>query len=232
MLNKQVRSSLLRLDEFVGKWQNLWQGAVSSIYCRKGCSGCCNLAVHASFPEAIAAITAVTSQQLRALSDYIERLRAALPELTDLKSYLHYHRQEIGPCPFLDGGGACGIYADRPLSCRALLSTRPAEWCSVDFAGLDKWDRLAYEAGLDRRVVAWPTHYVAATQEAARIQETDLIVEMKQAFGWSLAGNFPLMVWLAHPDRLGQAGLTGQTAREQLIGLGLNHPSLLELDAT
>ncbi len=229
MLREQVKDTLFGFEEFTDSWRKSPRGTSSTIHCRKGCSGCCSLAVHATFPEAAAATATLKPLQQKALSCYMERLSAMLPGLTDLKSYLRRHRRDLGPCPFLSESGACGIYEVRPLTCRALLSTRPAEWCSVDFASLDDWDRQAYESGLDRQVVAWPTHYVAATQEAARHRENTLLDTMRQRFGWSLAGNFPLMVWLAHPDRLGRSHLSGQEAADILHALGYRHPLLLEL---
>jgi hypothetical protein len=131
------------------------------------------------------------------LTGYVERLQEALPELTDLKSYLKRHRQTLGPCPFLDATGSCSIYSLRPLACRALLSTRSAAWCTVDFSALDQWDKQAYESSHDHQVVAWPTHYVAATQDIAKELESALLASMLRRTGWTLSGNFSVMVWLA-----------------------------------
>jgi len=227
MLNDLVRTTHLHFDELTHAWLKHETG---TIHCRKGCSGCCSLAVHASFPEAAAVSATLTLPQQQRLNGYIERLTAAQPELTSMKIYLRRHRKDIGPCPFLDNDGACGIYDVRPLTCRALLSTRPAEWCSVDFAALDEWDRQAYESGLNRRIVAWPTHYVAITQEMARQKESDVLERMKQRLGWSLAGNFPLMVWLAHPERLGRSGITVRQVDDQIVGFRTDHLPLLVLE--
>lgn len=232
MLNDLVRTTHLHFDEFTRVWLGLLNGKTATIHCGKGCSGCCSLAVHTSFPEAATVGATLTIPQQQRLSGYIERLIAKQPELTDMKSYLRRHREEIGPCPFLDNEGSCGVYAVRPLTCRALLSTRPAEWCSVDFTALDEWDRQAYEAGLNRQIVAWPTHYVAATQEMARQRESDLLVSMQQKCGWSLAGNFPLLAWLAHPERLGRSGITVQQADDLLGVFKINHLPLLALKTT
>lgn len=186
-----------QFDKFASKWLTDYRQSGKPIYCREGCAGCCHLAVHATWPEAAVVAGRLTAQQSMQLTDYVERLQDALPELTDLKSYLKRHRQTLGPCPFLDAAGACSIYPVRPLSCRALLSTRPAAWCTVDFSELDQWDKQAYESSLDRQVVAWPTHYVAAAQDFARELERDLLAAMLQQAGWTLSGNFAVMVWLA-----------------------------------
>ena len=185
-----------QFDRFVGAWlaSHLESGKV--IYCREGCAGCCNLAVHGTWLEAAAAADILSGPQAISLDAYIDRLKIALPKLAGLKDYLKYHRQALGPCPFLNERGSCSIYAVRPLSCRALLSTRPAAWCTVDFSEMDPWDKQAYENGLDRQVVAWPLHYVAVTQQLGRALEETLQATMQQEKGWSLSGNFPLMVWL------------------------------------
>lgn len=200
-LNKKRDEGLLRehkqFENFISTWSTEFLAAGKKVHCQNGCSGCCNLAVHATYPEASAVAKSLSVEQHEQLNLYIQRLKQALPALFDLKSYLKTHRQELGPCAFLDNEGSCTIYSIRPIVCRSLLSTRPAAWCTVDFTQLDEWDKQAYENGLDRSVVAWPTHYVAATQEYGRQLETEILNTMQSQHGWSLAGNFALMVWLA-----------------------------------
>ena len=150
--------------------------------------------MHATYPEAAAVAGRLSRPQVEALAAYVMRLQERLPDFEGLRDYLRRHRSQIGPCPFLDERGFCGIYQVRPLSCRALLSTRPAEWCSVDFSELDHWDKISYESGLDKAVVAWPTHYVAATQDYAATLENSLLLSMKERLGWSLSGHFAAMV--------------------------------------
>lgn len=186
-----------QFENFTNKWHEAFRNSGKKVFCREGCSGCCSLAVHATYPEAAAVAKTLSAKQHKQLELYILRLQKTLPELSDLKSYLKRHRQEIGPCPFLDDLGSCTIYSARPISCRSLLSTRPEAWCTVDFADLNEWDKQAYESGLDRSVVAWPTHYVAATQEYGQKVETQILGAMQKQLGWALAGNFALMVWLA-----------------------------------
>ncbi|NIQ11621.1 MAG: YkgJ family cysteine cluster protein, partial [Gammaproteobacteria bacterium] len=144
-----------------------------------------------------------------------------------LKDYLRRHRSEIGPCPFLDSQDFCSIYSSRPLSCRALLSTRPAEWCRIDFSELDHWDKQAFESSLDRKVVAWPSHYVAATQDYAREMETQLMVEMQQQQGWALSGNFAVMTWLEVNCQLNEANLTREQVQQVLTENQLDNNLIL-----
>ena len=190
------------------------------------------MAVHATYPEAVAVAGELGEPQLERLSGYIERLKTALPEMTSFKDYLKRHRQALGPCPFLDAQGSCSIYSIRPLSCRALLSTRPAAWCTVDFSTLDHWDKQAYESSLDRQVVAWPTHYVAATQDFGSELENTLLTSMQKENGWALSGNFAVMVWLEKSEQLSRHNRASkQQALDILLASGLNSHLLLNLTA-
>lgn len=216
-----------QLDEFTTNWLEAYSASGRDIHCRKGCSGCCHLAVHATFPEAVAVATLLSEQQKKCLAGHIDRLRDAIAELTDLKSYLKTHREKLGPCPFLDAQGGCSIYSIRPLSCRALLSTRPSAWCTVDFATLDAWDKQAYESGLDREIVTWPTHFVAATQDYGQELEMQLLASMHQQYGWSLSGNFALMVWLAEQHQSENSFFSKQAIRSTLSDNRLNSELLL-----
>ena len=219
-----------QLDKFTNDWQARYLASGKRIHCREGCSGCCHLAVHATYPETVAVAELLTESQSTKLSGYIECLKTALPEFHDLKNYLKRHRQALGPCPFLDAQGACSIYAIRPLSCRALLSTRPAAWCTVDFSVLGQLDKQAYESSLDHQVVAWPTHYVAATKDFGQELEDTLLEAMQREKGWSLSGNFAVMVWLEKNSRLSRIkAATTQQVRDILTANGLNNPLLLHL---
>ncbi len=218
------------LDKFTTAWLENYHASGKTIYCRENCSGCCYLAVHSTYPEAVNVADVLTETHSKNLSGYIERLKKALPGLTGLKNYLKSHRQELGPCPFLDTHGSCTIYSIRPLSCRALLSTRPATWCTVDFSKLDSWDKQAYESGLDRQIVAWPTHYVAATQDFGHELENTLLESMLQEKGWSLSGNFALLVWLEKNYGVSTGNIaTIQQVRDILTANELNNHLLLNL---
>ena len=229
--NKQRVETLKQhdqLEKFTNEWRINYRASGKTIYCRENCAGCCHLAVHATYPEAVAVAEDLSGLQLKNLSGYVERLKTALPELTSLKCYLKRHRQGLGPCPFLDAHGSCSIYAIRPLSCRALLSTRPAAWCTVDFSELDHWDKQTYESSLDRQVVAWPTHYVAATQKFGHKLENTLLESMQQKKGWSLSGNFAVMVWLERNAQLSKHNVTTtRQVRDILTAHGLNNHLLL-----
>ncbi len=219
-----------QFSRFVDQWLTDYRALGKTIYCRAGCAGCCLLAVHATFPEAVVIAGKLSQLQTTQLSAYISRLKHALSTLSGLKSYLKNHRQSVGPCPFLDGQNNCSIYPVRPLSCRALLSTRPAGWCTVDFSELDTWDKQAYESSLDPQVVAWPTHFVAATQDFGREMEDKLLETMQREQGWALSGNLSAMIWLEQKYQLSQCGVAAaQQAREILAKERLDQEFLLRI---
>jgi hypothetical protein len=188
------------------------------------------MAVHATFAEAAALAHHLTDEQEQRLNDYVERLKKTVLQTANMQQYLRLHREAIGPCPFLDSRNNCEIYPHRPLSCRALLSTRPAAWCSVDFNALDAWDKQSYEKGLDPQIVAWPTHYVAATQDFGRELEKTLNQSMKKNQGWSLYGNFPAMIWLVQQDQLDHRSFASRAELETFFAAsGLNHEAIFSI---
>lgn len=218
------------LDRDISDWLHGYQASGRQIHCRKGCRGCCDLVVNTTFPEAAAIAAALTPQLQQALADYIDRLRRQLPAAKDFKSFLRIHRKDVGFCPFLDIHGTCAIYALRPLSCRALLSTRPAEWCAVDFSSLHEHERAAFVSSLDRDVVAFPSHYVAATQQAARSYERELLNEMLSSCGLALAGHLPTLVWLEQEFQLSRnIHRGGSWITRQAKNAGLAADYLLDL---
>lgn len=165
------------------------------IFCGKGCSACCTLAVNCTAVEAVLVARALDQQQVENLKEYVARLKTRVCEAVDLKGYLRLHRKELGGCPFLEGG-LCGIYAVRPISCRALLSSKESRWCAVDFSEISPAEKLAYMESLDRAAVAFPMHYLASTLDAGQKLESQLSLQMLKEFGCSLYGSMPVLVYL------------------------------------
>lgn len=203
-LTDAVRKQQTLFDQEITSWIDGYTQKGGMLFCGKGCSNCCTLAVNCTFPEALRVSANLSDHQAARVREYTGRLLTHVREVDDLKSYLRMHRQEIGHCPFLDDTGNCGIYRERPLSCRALLSTRESRWCGLDFAQLSPGEKRAFVESLDRAVAAFPLHYVAATQERGQALETDIAREMADRCGFSLYGNLP---YLVHLER--EHGLSG-----------------------
>ncbi len=173
------------------------------IYCQKGCSNCCSLVVNCSFPEAVAIAQQLSPEQQAQTVAMVPRIVAVAKESTTLVDFLRSYRTTIGGCVFLDTDGqSCSVYTTRPLSCRALLSTRPSAWCGVDFSTLHPLEKEAFLSSLDRDIVNYPTHYLAAPQELASELESDLVLTMLEECGFGLSGNLIYQVWLEMEHQL------------------------------
>ncbi|SHJ35717.1 Putative zinc-or iron-chelating domain-containing protein [Malonomonas rubra DSM 5091] len=222
---KPLRQQLDRVAE-----QNFITDAAVKIYCQNGCSNCCSLSVNCSFPEAVAIARELTAEQIVTLKAKIPLLQQISTQAQDLKDYLRQFRNRFGGCPFLDAAGSCSIYPHRPLSCRALLSTRNSSWCGVDFADLHPLERDAFLSSLDRDVVAFPTHYLAATQEMGMELEAAALADMRDRFGVAVSGNLLYQVWLELEYRISEIIPQGFSAtRKYLEGESLDLPYMLHL---
>ena len=83
---------------------------------------------------------------------------------------------------------------------------------------------------LDRTVVAFPTHYVADTQERAQELEAAAIAAMRERFGLAVSGNLPYLVHLQRRYGLSEALAQGEKAvRELLHHHGIDSPFLIHL---
>jgi Fe-S-cluster containining protein len=201
-----------------------------TIHCKKACGNCCTLAVNCTAPEALLISSYLDDTRKNALLDYIGRFKEKVTGVSDLKSYLRLHRQELGYCPFLEEG-ICGIYATRPISCRSLLSTKESRWCGADFSELDQGTKESFINSLDRSQVAFPMHYLAATQQAGQSLENQLSMRMMQDFHLSLYGSMPVLVHLFAECNLMEAIASGADAVRSLISAkGFESPFILQVD--
>lgn len=205
-----------------------------NIFCAKGCSNCCSLSVNCSFPEAVAIAKELTAEQRQNLVEKLPLLRQISQQAENLKQFLRQFRKQIGGCPFLHPeDGSCRIYPRRPFSCRALLSTRNSSWCAVDFADLHPLEKEAFLSSLDPEVVAFPTHYLATSQELGLELEALAMAAMRDEFGISLSGNLIYQVWLELEHQLSDVVPEGwDTTRSFLEGKQLDLPFLLQLQGT
>jgi Fe-S-cluster containining protein len=200
------------------------------IFCAKGCSSCCTLAVNCTAGEALLIAAALTAEQRAALADYVKKLKDKIGGISDMKSYLRLHRRELGGCPFREEG-ICGIYEVRPISCRALLATKESRWCGVDFSELSSPDKLAFMESLDRKAVAFPMHYLAATQDTGQQLEAQTSLQMMKEFGFSLYGNMPVLAYLFTESDLQSCLAKGaDSALAVAASAGLDSPFLLQVE--
>lgn len=229
-LKEAARSEAKALDGIITAWLREREGAGRRTFCTAGCSNCCTLFVQATLVEALIVADGLTPPQLHRLKEYVLLQQQVLTGASDFLTILRRQRREIGPCPFLDDSGCCSIYAQRPLACRALLSTKPAEWCSVDFATLDPLEKRLYQESLEREVVSFPVHYVACTQDAAQAAEERLLAAMEAQIGAAISGNLPLLVYLARTlAASSQNGVVDWP--QQLSSSPFFHPLLIHMRA-
>lgn len=227
-----VRQQQAFLDLFVHSWLSDYRANGGSVFCGKGCRNCCSLAVHTGFVEALAVARHLNEQQGKAVEAYAMKLRDLLQGVHELPEYLRLHRQEMDFCPLLNDAGACGVYSVRPLSCRSLISTCESVWCGVDFAKVTPAEREAFVAGLDRKVVAFPSHYVAVLQESGKELEDAGAQQMRSSLGFALYGNLGVLIHLIRSRGLAEACLQGLSeASAAIAGAGFDHPLLLNISA-
>jgi len=187
--------------------------------------------VNCTLTEAVTIAAALDEGQSARVDAYVERLKRLLAGAGELKEYLRLHRRESGGCPLLAEDGTCGIYACRPLSCRALLSTRESRWCTADFASLSQAEKQAFVESLDRKVIAFPMHYLAASRDAGAELENLLSMRMAATFGFSAYGSMPVLLHLVKRHDLVRVAAQGRGAMEELLAVtGLDNPLLLQLE--
>lgn len=183
------------LDGSIAGWR-AETGKGLRLWCGPGCGNCCTLSVNATLPEALAIAATLDSNSEERLVAKAARVIDHARHCSDARGFLAGYREAVGPCPFLDDTANCTIYRQRPLACRALLSTRPAGWCGVNLGKLPEIERDAFLASLDPTVVAYPTHYAAVPRELAADFERGLVFTMVRFIGFGVTGNLSLLVWL------------------------------------
>jgi len=222
-----VRDQQALFDVAVRDWVAGYALKKGTIHCGKGCHACCSLAVNCTFTEAVAVSRTLADRHAAALAEHAAAIRATAFAAPDFPSFLRA-RRALGGCPFLDGDGACGVYGRRPFSCRSLFSTRESRWCGADFSTLSREEKRTFMESLDQTVVAFPMHYVQATQELGEDFERCAAGRMAETFGFSLYGNLPALVFLEREHRLSEAAAGGVDAVRELVErAGYDHPFLV-----
>jgi len=226
-LTDEIMDQQALFDVAVRDWLAGYAMKKGTIHCGKGCHACCSLAVNCTFAEALAISGALADRHAIALTDHVAKIRAAAFAAPDFPSFLRA-RRTLGGCPFLDSDGACGIYDRRPFSCRSLLSTKESRWCGADFSTLSREEKQGFVESLDQSVVAFPMHYVKATQDLGQDFESCAAGRMAETFGFSIYGNLPVLVHLELEHRLSETAAGGVNAVRGLAErAGCNHPFLV-----
>lgn len=231
-MKRDLRDDVHRLqadsDRMTGAWINGYRLLGGNLFCSDKCSNCCSLAVHCTWPESLCAGESISDHCCLQLDSHLRDLKTVIARAPDLTSFLRM-RRELGPCPFLIAG-SCGIYPDRPLSCRSLLSTKESIWCNADFGVMSSEEKQSFMASLDVTIVDFPTQYVAATRDSCRNLEQELSASMSRHLGFSLYGNLPLLVLLNRRYRFEEVIGSGYDATiDFLENSGLNHPYLVSI---
>jgi Fe-S-cluster containining protein len=190
-------------DAVVAQTQQAVEAAGQSISCRAGCGACCRSLVAVSEVEArrlqahISALPEARRQQLRSRFD--EAL-AALARAGLLEGLQHwadwsepeYRRQLTAyfaagvACPLLEDE-TCGLYAERPITCREFLVTSPPRHCGE--LGSDQIRRVALPVRVFNAMARWqPRATDENSDDGSKVQER--WVPLVLALAWAEA----------HPD--------------------------------
>lgn len=230
-LLSELTTTRQRFDRQIEQLGTQLKSKQISIYCQKGCAHCCTLAVSCSFPEALALAQSLDSAQQQTIKAKIPQLQQLSQQAKGLQEFLRAFRAVLGGCPLLiAANGSCAVYSQRPFSCRALISTRNRNWCGVDFSSLHPQEKTAFISSLDPELVAFPSHYLAASQELGLEFESQSRVAMRDRFGFSLTGNLLYLLWLELEHQLSEVIPSGAMGTQTFLeGKQLDLPFLLQL---
>lgn len=106
--------------------------------CARGCGHCCShyvssvepfelLRLHGRIRSGAAYPSRLVAFHRRA-SLYNSLLQGRRDEASDDRALFRYYLRDL-PCPFLQGSGECGVYEDRPMSCRMFFSQSHPSLC-------------------------------------------------------------------------------------------------------
>ncbi len=160
-----------------------------SVKCEKGCNFCCHMQVCVTAPEVLCVFARIaercTPREISALKERLEKTYPQGRGLTD-KSY-----GQLGiSCPLLVSE-ECSIYSDRPIECRAYVSTE----LSACKAARD--DYLHWNVPIDQAKYAIYKSAQAGILAAVTAKGYDPeILELNHAMLIALRHSDPVMSWL------------------------------------
>lgn len=140
-LNPLLPKLYLHYDNYV---KEVIRTSEEPISCQKGCANCCSHYVTSVEPFELLYL----HQQIRSDTAYPGKMIALHRRVSLFKSLLNPSEKDTDtadadeedkalyryflrgqPCPFLQAGGACGVYAHRPMSCRMFYSLSNPSLC-------------------------------------------------------------------------------------------------------
>jgi Fe-S-cluster containining protein len=113
-----------RLDAAIQTFLAQRPDLAGAIRCGRGCSHCCRVFVGITRDEAQLLAEAVRIGGVSFAAARMESQR----HWTSNQDFATHSREEAA-CVFLREDGCCGVYADRPAACRALLVASDPEFC-------------------------------------------------------------------------------------------------------
>lgn len=169
-------------DTIVAQTQQAVEAGGQAISCRAGCGACCRSLVAISEVEARRLHAHIHQLPEPRRSTLLARFDAALAALhaagvgPALQQWASWSPAEYGrqltayfaagvPCPLLEDE-SCGLYAERPITCREFLVTSPARHCGE--LGSDQIRRVALPVQMFNAVARWqprPAEDSGAVQE-------------------------------------------------------------------
>jgi Fe-S-cluster containining protein len=150
------------------------------VSCGRGCGRCCHHFV--TSVHALEVLSIYESLRRRPdLEDLIGQCRSRVDDFDGWKTFceetypertgaqrddlaLEHYYDEGNRCPFLGSDGACGVYEDRPMTCRMYIASSPKEFCEPEMVTDDGADIFTVPADesvafrlerLDRAVDYW-----------------------------------------------------------------------------
>ncbi len=146
------RQTLPQILEFTAVYENAYMGYLAAVLvqhpngvqCKAGCGNCCR-----HYPMSVEPFEQIAFYAaLRTQPRFIEWLEACLfreKQFSELASQaleknqsddpeeeaLHTYFSKNYMCPFLSGNGNCGVYENRPLTCRMYFSETDSAYCTA-----------------------------------------------------------------------------------------------------